>query len=102
MQMTWTKQHSQNAVAAKRRVRIQRLSALAVPLPGTVPKPRRFVPDFTITIRSRSGERVRITATRYGRQLITGDGIKSARSLCRGIEMLLRWLCRESFCVHAT
>jgi hypothetical protein len=54
-----------------------------------VPVPR-LAPDFTINIRSRSGDRLQITATRFGKQLITGEGIRSARSIGRGIEILLR------------
>lgn len=89
--MRWTKQHSQNAVAAKHRLRIIR--AQQEPEPETnwsAPKLTRHVPDFTINIRTRRGDRCQITATRFGKQLITGDGIKSVRQVARGIEMMLR------------
>lgn len=88
--MKWTKAHSRNAVAKRARLRIARaLVPPVVELSRRVPAPRP-VPDFTINIRSRSGDRVQITATRWGRQLITGEGITSARRLTRGMEMLLR------------
>lgn len=51
----------------------------------------RAAPDFTINIRSASGARVQITVTRWGSKLITGEGVKSARAISRGIEMLLRF-----------
>lgn len=89
--MRWTKQHSKNAVAAKQRLRILRAQQEPEPQPDwKMPKMLRHVPDFTINIRTRRGDRCQITATRWGRQLITSDGIKSARQVARGIEMMLR------------
>lgn len=89
--MRWTKQHSQNAVEAKRRLRILRATQEPEPQPDwKMPKLPRHVPDFTITIRTRRGDRCQITATRYGKQMLTGDGIKSVRQIARGIEALLR------------
>ena len=89
--MRWTKQHSKNAVASKERLRQQRSTA------SWPDKPRykeaklgRFIPDFTINIRTRRGDRLKITATRYGKQMLTGEGIKSVRQITRGIEALLR------------
>jgi hypothetical protein len=88
--MRWTKAHSLNAVRAKARLRIARAAAEPDYQPDVkVFVPRRLVPDFTINIRSRSGERVQITATKWGKRFITGDGIKSARSISRGIEVML-------------
>lgn len=89
--MKWTKAHSRNAVAAKARLRIARALAAGEP-PAATPTSKlpKLVPDFTINIRTRTGERVQITATRWNRQFITGDGIKSARQISRGIELLLR------------
>lgn len=57
------------------------------PVKVFTPRPR---PDFTISIRSRSGDRVQITATRFGKRILTGEGWKSARQISRGIEALLR------------
>ena len=89
--MRWTKQHSKNAVAAKERLRQQRDAAPWTEEPRYVaPKLGRFVPDFTINIRTRRGDRMQITATRYGKQMLTGEGIKSVRQITRGIEALLR------------
>ena len=88
--MKWTKAHSKNAVAAKARLRIERSEAGPEYATAKMPPMRRLVPDFTINIRSRSGERVQITATRWGKQFITGEGVVSARKIARGIEMLLR------------
>ncbi len=89
--MVWTKRHSRNAVAAKARKRIERATANWPDEPKFVPpKPGHFVPDFTINIRARTGERLQITATRFGKSFLTGEGTKSARSIARGIEILLR------------
>jgi hypothetical protein len=88
-QMTWIKQHSQNAVAKRARLRIERANAELDFSPVKIKSPGKLVPDFTINIRSRSGERVQITATKWGKQFITGDGVKSARSISRGIEAML-------------
>ena len=89
--MRWTKAHSLNAVAAKKRIRMERATAEWQDEPKYVaPKLGRFVPDFTINIRCRTGERMKITATRSGKQMLTGDGIKSVREISRGIEILLK------------
>ncbi len=93
--MKWTYKHSLNAVAAKRRLRIQRAkestSRLVAEFKAYKPiKLPKLSPDFIINIRAKTGERVQITATRWGKQFITGDGIKSARQIGRGIELLLR------------
>ena len=88
--MKWTKAHSRNAVAAKARLRADRYEAVQEHFGGKVFKPR-IVPDFTINIRTRSGDRLQITATRFGKHFITADGTTSARKICRGIEMLLRY-----------
>lgn len=89
--MNWTKRHSQNAVAAKARQRKLRAEAKLTAHAGYVPHPRPTA-DFVITIRARTGERTQISATRWQQQFLTGDGIKSARQISRGIEMLLRHL----------
>lgn len=88
--MYWTKKHSKNAVAAKERLRQQRNDSIPDWKHSKLPNLRRPAPDFTINIRTRSGERVQITAVRYGKQFITADGVKSARSIARGIELILR------------
>ena len=89
--MRWTKQHIKNAVAAKARLRMKRANAEWPDEPKYVdPKLGRFVPDFTINIRTKNGERCQITATRFGKQMLTGDGIKSVREISRGIEVLLK------------
>ena len=89
--MRWTKRHSLSAVAAKARLRIERANAEWPDEPKWVaPKRGKFVPDFTINIRARTGARVKITATRFGKSFLTGEGIKSARAISRGIEILIR------------
>lgn len=88
--MKWDQAHSRNAVAARARRRVRRLVAGAET--GAAAQGRRVVPDFTINIRTRSGERAQITATRFGKLFITGDGLRSARSIARGIEAALREL----------
>lgn len=85
----WTKEHSRNAVAAKRRRRLERADRPAAEPRRYVPHPRP-TPDFTIQIRSRSGDRVQVSVTRLGRRFLTADGVKSAREISRGIEVLLR------------
>ncbi len=87
--MKWTQQHSRNAVAAKARLRMERAADPEVGFATKVftPRPR---PDFTINIRSRSGERAQITVTRIGKRFLTSSGWRSARSIGRGIETLLR------------
>ena len=71
-------------------MRIERALQPPAPSPlGKVFTPRSR-PDFTINIRSRSGARVQITATRFGKRLLTGEGWRSARAIARGIELLLR------------
>ncbi len=84
--MLWTKQHSQNAVAAKARKR------MAEPVidesTGTPYKPRKAKPDFIIRIEDRFGERIQMTINRYNGKVITSTG-QSARQLCRGIKQLI-------------
>jgi len=46
-------------------------------------------PDFIITIRSKRGERVQVSAWRFNGRVILSEGIKSVRQLCRGIELLI-------------
>jgi hypothetical protein len=89
MQMRWTKRHSQNAVAAKARLRIQR--ALAEPEFAPSAKvftPRRTKPDFIIRIESARGERMQVSVHRFFGRVRTSDG-QSARQFCRGLEQLL-------------
>lgn len=88
MQMIRGKRHSRNAVAARARRRLAAAGALDE-RPGAAIV-RRVGPDFVISIRSRSGERAQISATRFGRLFITGEGLRSARSIARGIELMLR------------
>jgi len=87
----WTKRHSQNAVAAKARLRMERAQRQIVEATGYARHPRP-TPDFVITIRARTGERAQISASRWHKQFLTGEGIKSVRQISRGIEMLLRHL----------
>lgn len=87
--MGWTKRHSQNAVAAKARLRIER--ALAEPEfepSRKVPMPRRAKPDFIIRIESSRGERLQVSVHRFFGRVRTSDG-QSARQFCRGLELLL-------------
>lgn len=87
--MTWTKKHSQNAVAAKARLRMQRATAELPPEPKRrVFTPRRAKPDFIIRIESRRGERLQVSVHRFLGQVRTSDG-QSARQFCRGLEQLL-------------
>jgi hypothetical protein len=89
--MRWTKQHSLNAVAARERRRIERANAQWPDEPKwEAPKPGKFAPDFTINIRAKSGDRVQLTASRFGKSFLTGEGIRSAREISRGIEVLIR------------
>jgi hypothetical protein len=69
---------------------MERAAAELLDEPAVKGRLPRCSPDFVINIRSRSGERVQISATRFGKQFITGDGLKPARSISRGIEMLIR------------
>lgn len=90
-QMVWTKEHSKRAVAAKARLRIARARTEPSLAPtGKVPLPRRPKPDFIIRIESKRGERVQLSLTRWEGWFITADGIKSARQIARGIELLIR------------
>lgn len=88
--MKWTKRHSRNAIAAKSKLRLQRAKEDYNYEPQLGVKPPKLIPDFTINIRTRKGDRLKITATRWHKQFITGDGIKSARQITRGIEVLIR------------
>ncbi len=88
--MRWTKRHSQNAVAARKRKRLERANAEPVlEKPGRIYIPRPAKPDFIIRIESKRGERMQVSVHRWGNRLLISDGIKSARQLCRGIELLL-------------
>ena len=89
--MAWTKQHSQNAVAAKARRRAERAQFEPEHYSGEVFRPQKPVSDFIITVRHKSGERIQLSAIRYGKQFITNEGIKSARDIGRGIELILRY-----------
>lgn len=87
--MRWNKKHSQNAVAAKERLRLER--ALAEPdynPPRKVRLPRKAKPDFIIRIESARGERMQIAIHRFFGRVRTSDG-QSARQFCRGLEQLL-------------
>lgn len=85
----WTKQHSRNAVAAKERLRIARANSEPEWKPSKCPVPRRAAADFIITIKSKRGERLQVSAWRYNGRVILSEGIKSARQLCRGLELLI-------------
>ena len=85
-----TKQHSNNSVAAKARRRMEQNKVPCAPEPPGRAYAPRPVPDFTIQIRSRSGDRVQISVTRFGKQFITSEGIKPLRDIMRGMEQLLR------------
>lgn len=88
-QVKWTKRHSQNAVAAKARLRLARANAGA-PAEGQtlVRLPRKAKPDFIIRIEDRFGERMQVSVWRTGGRVWTGSG-QSARQFCRGLEQLL-------------
>ena len=88
--MRWTKQHSNNAVAAKARLRIAR--ADSEPDVDTLNKcyhPRKPAADFIVTVKSKHGDRLQVSAWRFGKQIILSEGVKSVRQLCRGIEHLI-------------
>ena len=87
--MKWTQKHSRNAVAKRARLRVERATREPMEDNRRVQIPR-VVPDFTINIRSRSGDRLQITATRFGKSIISEGGFTSARKIARGIEMLIR------------
>ena len=90
--MRWTKAHSANAVAAKRRLRILRASEPLLDEPSSqFFHPRKLKPDVKINIEFRNGERVQITATKFGSKFITTDGMKSAGGIARGIELILKY-----------
>jgi hypothetical protein len=86
--MRWTKQHGQNAVAAKTRLRLERASAEPRIDRCRVPVPRKSKPDFIIRIEDRFGERIQVSVTRFYGKVFTSTG-QSARQLCRGIEHLI-------------
>jgi hypothetical protein len=89
MQMTWTKQHSRNAVAAKARLRIERAEAEPAHEPRRrVFTPRRGKPDFIVRIESARGERLQISVHRFMGRVRTSTS-QSARQFCRGLEQLL-------------
>jgi len=85
--MTWTKRHSQNAVAAKERLRIERATNPPTERRRYVSRPRTPA-DFIIRIESARGERVQVAVNRFMGQVRTSDG-QSARQFCRGLEQLL-------------
>ena len=88
MQTRWTKQHSRNAVAARKRKRIERATNPPAAEPRRyVPRPRTR-PDFIIRIESRHGERLQVAIHRLFGRVRTSDG-QSARQFCRGLEQLL-------------
>jgi hypothetical protein len=89
--MRWTKKHSQNAVAAKERIRIGRAAEAARADARPTRKvrlPRKARPDFIIRIESARGERMQIAVHRFFGRVRTSDG-QSARQFCRGLEQLL-------------
>jgi hypothetical protein len=91
--MKWTKRHSQNAVAAKARLRITRSQCLpdalgSLVFAAKVVRPRQAKADFILRIEDRFGERLQISIHRFmGRVHIQGG--LSVRQLCRGLEQLL-------------
>jgi hypothetical protein len=86
----WTKRHSQNAVAAKARLRIARANSDVEPeSPVKVVTPRRAVADFIITVKSKRGERLQVSAWRFNGRVLLSDGVKSVRQFCRGLELLI-------------
>ena len=86
----WTKRHSKNAVAAKARLRIARANADVVPEPARkMPKPSTPAADFIITIKSRRGERLQVSAWRFNGRGMFSEGIGSVRQFCRGLEQLI-------------
>lgn len=87
--MRWTKKHSQNAVAAKERLRFERANSEPEIQPvSNVFRPRKLKPDFTIRIESARGERLQVSIHRFYGRVRTSDG-QSARQFCRGLEQLL-------------
>ena len=90
--MRWNKRHSQNAVAAKARKRMERsLEAAAredARPTGKVQATRAAKPAFTIRIESDRGERMQVAVHRQFGRVRTSDG-QSARQFCRGLEQLL-------------
>lgn len=87
--MRWTKRHSQNAVAAKERKRMERANAEPVFDRRRVPVPRKAKADFIIRIEDRFGERVQVSAWRFMGRVRVGPEGQSARQFCRGLEHLL-------------
>lgn len=85
----WTKRHSQNAVAAKGRLRIARANAEPELSPCKCFKPRTPAADFIITIKSKRGERLQVSAWRFNGRVLLSDGVKSVRQFCRGLELLI-------------
>lgn len=87
--MKWTKRHSQNAVAAKARLRIARANTKLELSDGKCFKPRIPAADFIITIKSNRGERLQVSAWRFNGRVMLSDGVKSVRQFCRGLELLI-------------
>lgn len=87
--MRWTKRHSQNAVAAKARLRIARAHAEPSWPRVKCHVPRTPAADFIITIKSKRGERLQVSVWRFNGHVILSEGIKSVRQLCRGLEHLI-------------
>ena len=51
--------------------------------------PSRPTADFTITIKSKRGERLQVSAWRFNGRVLLSDGVKSVRQFCRGLELLI-------------
>lgn len=85
--MQWTKRHSQNAVAAKARRRMQP-QPIEVGCAAKIIRPRPAKPDFILRIEDRFGARVQISIHRYHGRVFIPGGL-SVRQLCRGLEQLL-------------
>lgn len=87
--MKWTRTRSLRAHAAKERLRIQRAESEPEIDCVKCPVPRKPAADFTIQIRSRTGERIQVSIWRFYNRCVISDGIKSVRQLCRGLEQLI-------------
>lgn len=85
--MKWTKRHSQNAVAAKARRRLQS-QPMEVGFAAKVSRPRPAKPDFILRLEDRFGARLQISIHRYHGRVFIPGGL-SVRQLCRGLEHLL-------------
>ena len=84
--MHWTKEHSKNAVEARRR---KRMAEVDYDEPQTKCfKPRLPKSEFIIRIEDRFGERVQVSFNRFMGRVRSSEGL-SARQFCRGLEQLL-------------